>query len=151
MTHPNVRLVVASFCLLITCCNDDEADAVPRNPPPHTTADGPAREPAGAPNAEPTYWSDMAPLFAAHCLRCHSDGGIAPLRLDDYSQAKSFATLIEHVTRERIMPPWSVTSDGSCGEFKDSEALSEAQIELISRWVKRGAPEGKVRPIAPPV
>ena len=71
-------------------------------------------------------------------MHCHATGGIAPFPLDDYDQAKSFATLIEHVTRERIMPPWSVTSDGSCGEFKDSEALSEAEIQLIARWVQAG-------------
>ena len=150
MTQPNMRLVMASFCLLLACCNDDDGDVVPPAPLPRNSAGGPAREPGGAPNAAPTYWSDMAPLFAEHCLRCHSDGGIAPFRLDDYSQAKSFATLIEHVTRERIMPPWSVKSDGSCGQFKDSEALSDAEIELIARWVKGGAPEGEKRRIARP-
>jgi Copper type II ascorbate-dependent monooxygenase, C-terminal domain len=84
-------------------------------------------------------------------MRCHSDGGIAPFRLDDYAQAKPFATLIAHVTRERTMPPWSVTSDGSCGEFADSEALTDDEIERISDWAAGGALEGKRRMIeAPP-
>ncbi|HKU38326.1 MAG TPA: cytochrome c, partial [Polyangiales bacterium] len=115
-------------------------------PSSQQAAGAPAHEPA----SDPTYWSDIAPLFAEHCMRCHSEGGIAPFRLDDYSQAKSFATLIEHVTRERTMPPWSVTSDGSCGEFADSEALSDAEIELISRWVTSGAREGNKRIIQRP-
>jgi hypothetical protein len=83
-------------------------------------------------------------------MRCHRDGGIAPFRLDDYAQAKSFSTLIAHVTRERTMPPWSVTSDGSCGEFADSEALDEREIARISEWAERGALEGKAREIQVP-
>ena len=149
MTPPNMRLVMASFCLLLACC-DDDGDAVPQGPLPQGSAGGPAHGSGSVPNAEPTYWSDMAPLFAEHCVRCHADGGIAPFRLDDYSQAKSFAMPIERVTRERIMPPWSVKSDGSCGEFKDSEALSDAEIELVARWVKGGAPEGEKRTVARP-
>jgi hypothetical protein len=101
-------------------------------------------------DATPTYWADMAPLFAQHCMRCHSEGGIAPFRLDDYAQAKSFSELIAHVTRERIMPPWSVTSDGSCGEFANSEALTDDEIERISQWVASGAREGKPRSIEVP-
>jgi hypothetical protein len=114
-------------------CKDEISDANPVEPP--------------------TYWADVAPLFAARCAGCHRDGGIAPFRLDDYAVTKEYAGLIEHVTRERTMPPWSVTSDGSCGEFLDSEALSDAQIARIEDWVQAGAPEGEPRRIeqrAPP-
>ncbi|HKP60255.1 MAG TPA: hypothetical protein VJV78_26200 [Polyangiales bacterium] len=138
MNRPFLRLALACFCVLLACCGDDF-------PSPEAV-----REPDTGSDSAPTYWGDMAPLFAQRCMRCHSDGGIAPFRLDDYAQAKSFATLIEHVTRERIMPPWSVTSDGSCGDFANSEALSDAEIERISRWVRGGTPEGKKRAIERP-
>src|ERR1700754_4245374 len=92
--------------------------------------------------AAPTYWSDMAPLFADRCTQCHREGGIAPFRLDDYAMAKQFAEVIELATAARTMPPWGVTSDGSCGEFADVEALSDAQIARIAAWVQAGAPEG---------
>ena len=101
-----------------------------------------------------TYWQDIAPLVADHCLQCHVEGGIGPLQLDDYDHVRSFGTLIEHVTRERIMPPWGATSDGSCGELADSIALTDREIERISRWVRAGMPEGKreeIRTPEPPV
>src|SRR5262245_43471190 len=97
-----------------------------------------------------TYWQDIAPLVADHCLQCHVEGGIGPLQLDDYDQVRSFGTLIEHVTRERIMPPWGATSDGSCGEIADSIALTDREIERISRWVRSGMAEGTPQPIRKP-
>jgi Copper type II ascorbate-dependent monooxygenase, C-terminal domain len=101
--------------------------------------------------AEPlTYWQDIAPLMAERCLQCHSEGGIAPLRLDDYARVEALAPLIEHVTRERTMPPWSATSDGTCGELSDSIALSDSEIERISDWVQAGALEGTPRAIDVP-
>jgi hypothetical protein len=84
----------------------------------------------------------MAPLFEDHCMQCHREGGIAPFRLDDPEIAKAHAPAIRAATAARTMPPWGVTSDGSCGEFKDSIALSDAQIALIADWVENGAPEG---------
>jgi hypothetical protein len=97
-----------------------------------------------------TYWQDIAPLVANHCLQCHVEGGIAPLELDDYASAKAAAPLMQLVTRERTMPPWSATSDGSCGEFSDSIALSDAQIQTIADWVEQGAQEGARREIEVP-
>ncbi|HKU37638.1 MAG TPA: hypothetical protein VJR89_05810 [Polyangiales bacterium] len=97
-----------------------------------------------------TYWQDIAPLLAEHCLQCHVEGGIGPLQLDDYAKVRSFGTLIEHVTRERIMPPWGATSDGSCGEIADSIALSDREIARISSWVRAGMPEGTRESIRKP-
>jgi Copper type II ascorbate-dependent monooxygenase, C-terminal domain len=145
MTRTCVRLATVALCCWITACSGDDDGS-----PPHT--DGkPPRDSRGD-SAAPTYYGEIAPLFAQHCMRCHRDGGIAPFRLDDYAQAKSFAKLIKHVTSERTMPPWSVTSDGSCGEFADSEALTDEEIEKIAQWVDSGATEGKARSIeVPPV
>lgn len=113
-------------------------------------ADKPASPLAEAQIQPLSYWQDIAPLFADHCMQCHRAGGIAPFRLDDYAQAKSFATLIAHVTRERSMPPWGATSDGSCGEFAGSIALSNGEIARIGRWVEEGAQEGTRQPIDVP-
>lgn len=89
-----------------------------------------------------TYWQDMVPLFEAHCLSCHQQGGIAPFRLDDYASAKSKAALIAHSTGARTMPPWNITSDGTCGTFSHSLALSDAQIASVRAWADGGAQEG---------
>jgi hypothetical protein len=97
-----------------------------------------------------TYWRDMVPIFEQHCLQCHREGGIAPMRLDRYSDAKQFAALIGHSTTARSMPPWDATSDGSCGEFSGSLALSDAQIARIAAWVEGGAEQGTPRDVKLP-
>jgi hypothetical protein len=97
---------------------------------------------AGAPS-EVTYWEDMVPLFEKHCLQCHQEGGIGHVRLDLYADAKEHAALIGYHTMARQMPPWDATSDGTCGDFRDSLALDDAQIALIAAWVEGGAKEGK--------
>jgi mono/diheme cytochrome c family protein len=103
-----------------------------------------------APQASVTYWQDMVPLFEQHCLQCHQQGGIGPVRLDQYSEAKRFAALIAYDTKARVMPPWHATSDGSCGDFQDSLALSDAEIERIQQWVAAGAPEGRAGDVTLP-
>jgi Copper type II ascorbate-dependent monooxygenase, C-terminal domain len=97
---------------------------------------------AGAGTSEVTYWKDMVPLFEQHCLQCHQAGGIGPVRLDLYAEAKEHAALIGYSTMAREMPPWHATSDGSCGDFRDSLALDDEQIALIAAWVQGGAKEG---------
>ena len=63
--------------------------------------------------------------------------------MDEYSAVKPLAKLIAHATSERTMPPWGVTSDGSCGTFADSLALSDEEIAKISAWADSGAAEGE--------
>ena len=132
----SVRLGSWIWLVFALACGDDNAKKLDPS--------------VGEQTHELTYWQDMAPLFAEHCVQCHRQGGIAPFRLDDYAQAKSFGTLIAHVTKERTMPPWSVDSDGSCGEFSDSIALTDQEIERIGTWVKGGAREGTPRQISVP-
>jgi mono/diheme cytochrome c family protein len=140
-----IKPAVLCLTLLgVVACHDD------KSPAPDSTGDPVSTDDAGTPADAPTYWQDMAPLFAAHCVGCHQTGGIAPFRLDDYAMAKSYAPVIRTATAAREMPPWGVTSDGSCGEFKDSEALDDAQIALIDAWVAGGAVEGEPATIAPP-
>jgi hypothetical protein len=137
---------------LATACNDgdekrasDDAGAVSADLGSSDGADAGSADTGSADAGEPervTYWQDMVPIFERHCLQCHREGGIAPMRLDRYDDAKTFAALIGHSTAERAMPPWDATSDGSCGEFQGSLALSDAQIARIGAWVEGGAAEG---------
>jgi len=98
-----------------------------------------------------TYYDDVLPILERSCLPCHQTGGIAPIRLDAYASAKSSAAAMKAATRARAMPPWGATSDGSCGTFRDSLALTDAEIETISAWADAGAAEGKVRALQLPV
>jgi hypothetical protein len=46
------------------------------------------------------------------------------------------------------MPPWKAVPGH--GEFADVRRLAEPEIELISRWIAAGAPEGDPRELPPP-
>ena len=46
------------------------------------------------------------------------------------------------------MPPWK--PEPGYGEFADVRRLSDAQVDVIRRWVAAGAPEGDPR-AAPPI
>ena len=107
-------------------------------------------EPSGQSSASLTYYDDVAPILQDHCLQCHQEGGIGEFRLDDYATAKEKAALMAAKTASREMPPWSATSDGSCGDFAGSLALTDAQIDIIGRWAKDGAKEGKAHAIEIP-
>lgn len=118
---------------LVGCANDDDP-----------------KEPNGEESSALTYWDDMAPLFAEHCVACHQAGGIGPFRLDDYASAKQHAAEIQVATASRAMPPWGATSDGSCQTFEGSLALSDEQIAQIGQWISGGAREGEPRTIDVP-
>jgi len=46
------------------------------------------------------------------------------------------------------MPPWGAVK--GFGDFRNEEALTPEQIELIVSWVSGGAPEGSAKDLAPP-
>jgi hypothetical protein len=90
----------------------------------------------------PTYWRDVAPIYFKNCVTCHQAGGIAPFRLDTAEEAATWAAASADAVTRRTMPPWLVTADGSCGEFRDSRALAEADMATIAAWAAAGAPAG---------
>jgi mono/diheme cytochrome c family protein len=89
-----------------------------------------------------TYWQDVAPIYAERCVACHRPTGIAPFRLDTYAEARQWAAEAAHAVEERIMPPYLVTADGSCGSFHEPQWLSDAEIATIAAWVETGTPAG---------
>jgi hypothetical protein len=58
----------------------------------------------------------------------------------NYEEVSAFAQAIAGVTAEGIMPPWP--PDRSFSRFVGERGLTEAQIDLISRWAENGYPEG---------
>jgi hypothetical protein len=94
---------------------------------------------------EVTYWQDVAPIFFESCVTCHQTDSIAPFRLDTYEEAREWSIAARQAVEERTMPPWLVTSDGSCGEFRDAKWLDDEEIATIAAWVEAGTPEGVPR------
>jgi hypothetical protein len=89
-----------------------------------------------------TYWEDVAPLLNEKCVSCHQPGGIGPFSLVSYSDVLPKAASIAAMTRAKMMPPYLVTHDGSCGNFEDSAALTDAEIETLQAWAKGPMVEG---------
>jgi tetratricopeptide (TPR) repeat protein len=94
-----------------------------------------------------TFDKDIAPLLFARCGMCHHPEGSAPFSLLTYRAARQHATQIALVTKSRLMPPWK--AEPGYGEFVGLHPLSDAEIDLIRRWVDAGAPEGKGRDLPP--
>src|SRR5213595_453605 len=91
-------------------------------------------------DGEATFNNQVVRVFQQHCQTCHRPGEVAPFSLVAYRDAYPRRDDIRDVVRSRYMPPWKAVPGH--GEFADVRRLSEAQIELIARWVADGAPEG---------
>jgi hypothetical protein len=94
---------------------------------------------APQPSPPPTF-NEVAPIIYARCSSCHRPGQPAPFNLLTYDDVKLRAQRIALVTKQRSMPPWP--PEPGFGEFANARVLSDAEIDLIQRWVAGGAPEG---------
>jgi Copper type II ascorbate-dependent monooxygenase, C-terminal domain len=92
-----------------------------------------------------TFWDDVAPVLYESCVSCHREGGVAPFALDSYAQARDWSAAVAASVQARTMPPWLVTDDGSCGEFRYSRWLPQEHVDMIVAWNEGGAPEGEPR------
>jgi hypothetical protein len=101
--------------------------------------------------APPTYANRIADILETHCTKCHARGGIGPMPLTSFADAREHAARIVEQTRERKMPPW-LPDTKACAPLKHSRALGDADIEALARWTANGAPEGRPedRRVTPP-
>jgi hypothetical protein len=96
-----------------------------------------------------TFNRDIAPLLFAKCVSCHRSGQHAPMSLLTYKDVRPWAQAIRTKVIAREMPPWF--ADPRFGEFSNSRALTQPEIDTIAAWVDGGAPEGsEPLPPAPP-
>ncbi len=87
-----------------------------------------------------TFDRDIAPIIFRSCSSCHRPGEAAPFSLLTYSDVKKHARQIADVTRSRAMPPW--LPDPQKLKFADEMRLSNAEIQMLQRWVEQGEVEG---------
>jgi hypothetical protein len=93
-----------------------------------------------APAGKPTFYRDILPLLQENCNTCHRAGEIAPMAFGDYKSTRPWAKSIRQSVSTRRMPPWF--ADPKHGEFANSRALKQDEIDRIMAWVDAGAPEG---------
>jgi hypothetical protein len=86
-----------------------------------------------------TWNREVSRIVYARCATCHRQGGTS-FSLMSYQEARPWAKAIEEEALERRMPPWGAVK--GFGDFRNDQALTQEQLELIANWVEGGAPEG---------
>jgi hypothetical protein len=85
-----------------------------------------------------TWTQEISRLVYRHCIECH--GGMAPIPLTTYEQARPWAKAIRDQVANRQMPPWIAIP--GIGEFVGDSSLTQPEIDMFIQWVEGGAPEG---------
>lgn len=135
---------------LLAACGDDggtdpQASATGTTGDPTGADETAADETATSGEASVTFWQDVAPIFYERCVTCHRDGGIGPFPMTNYEEASPWSAAILASMEARTMPPWLLTGDGSCGEFRHSRWVPDEQLATVAQWVADGTPEGEPR------
>jgi hypothetical protein len=94
-----------------------------------------------------TWDREISRIVYARCAGCHHAGGSA-FSLLAYSEARPWAVAMKEEVEERRMPPWGAVK--GFGDFRNDQALTPEQMELIVNWVSGGAPEGDAKDLPPP-
>ena len=94
-----------------------------------------------------TFDREIVRIVQARCASCHREGGSA-FSLTTYSEARPWAKAMQEEVLERRMPPWGAVK--GFGDFRNDQALTPEQIELMADWVEGGAPEGEPKDLPEP-
>ena len=93
-----------------------------------------------------TFSEDVYPIVKAHCGGCHVAGGIAPMSLMTYEDARPWAESIRLELTSGHMPPWY--GDPSVAPLRDVHKLSPRDLDVVLTWVTGGTPPGPSTKIA---
>lgn len=108
-----------------------------------------AGTPSDGATGDVTYYGQVRPILAGHCLHCHSPGGIGPVPFDTYENARDAAALIADYTAQRRMPPYLADNSGACQSYTTQDWLSDADIATLDTWNRTGRLEGDPATPAP--
>ena len=95
----------------------------------------------------PVTWNrEISRLVYDKCASCHRSGGTA-FSMMTYLDVQPKLVEIKSAVLNRRMPPWGAIK--GFGEFKNDQALTQEQIELIVDWIQNDAPRGNNRRALP--
>jgi hypothetical protein len=97
----------------------------------------------------PTFSKEIVRIFQENCQTCHHPGDIAPFSLMTYHDTLPEALQIKLMVKSHQMPPWKPVA--GCGDFANTRVLSQDAIDLITKWVDNGAPEGNPADLPAPL
>lgn len=96
----------------------------------------------------PITWDrEISRLVFSHCTTCHRAGGMA-FSLMTYKDARPWAEAIKDEVLARTMPPWGAVK--GFADYRNDQALTPEQLELITSWADGGVPEGEEKDLLPP-
>jgi mono/diheme cytochrome c family protein len=88
----------------------------------------------------PITWNrEIARIVYDKCASCHRPGGTS-FSLMTYPEVQPRAVAIRDAVLSRRMPPWGAVK--GFGDFRNDQALTAEQIELITDWVQDDTPKG---------
>jgi uncharacterized membrane protein len=126
---------------------------------PGIPAGGAAPAATRAPAAgEPVTFAHVAPIFAAHCAKCHTQQGLMGPAPEGY-RLTSYEAVLSSDDRVRVVPGNPAASElvrrirGQARPrmpFDGPPYLSVEETELIVTWIKQGARDADARPAAIP-
>jgi mono/diheme cytochrome c family protein len=95
----------------------------------------------------PITWNrEISRLVYDKCASCHRPGGSA-FSLITYRDVQPRVTEIKAAVLSRHMPPWGAIK--GFGDFRNDQALTPEQIELLVDWIQNDAPRGNNRQALP--
>jgi hypothetical protein len=96
----------------------------------------------------PITWNrEISRIFYERCVSCHRPGGTS-FSLMTYQDVQPRAVAIRDAVLSRRMPPWGAVK--GFGDFRNDQALTAEQIELITDWVQDDTPKGNNPRMLPP-
>jgi mono/diheme cytochrome c family protein len=110
-------------------------------------------DPDAPPAARLTWYQDIGPIVAEHCMECHQDGGIAPFSLTSYADVVELAPQLLAAVETGLMPPWDAEDAADCTptrSWKDDPRLSTAEIDTLRAWIDDGMAEGTLAELPEP-
>lgn len=87
-----------------------------------------------------TFTEDVYPIVKEHCGGCHVPGGIAPMSLMTYEDARPWAESIRVELTSGHMPPWY--GDPGVAPLRDVHKLSPRDLDVVLTWATGGTPPG---------
>src|SRR5260370_118781 len=82
-----------------------------------------------------TWDREITRLVYSRCASCHREGGSA-FSLMTYADGRPWAVAMKEEVLARRMPPWGAIK--GFGDYRNDQALTPEQMEIIVSWVDGG-------------
>jgi mono/diheme cytochrome c family protein len=100
-------------------------------------------------SSTPITWNrEISRIFYERCVSCHRPEGVS-FSLMTYPDVQPRAVAIRDAVLSRRMPPWGAVK--GFGDFRNDQALTAEQIELITDWIQDDTPKGNNPRMLPPL